>query len=384
MNIPAEFENMRSFQDSEVRGAIKTLLNDPSFVKIVRKMVKGVPIWALKLYTMRFNTVNGFQTGMIYPILKKILRTATTGFSADFDALPKGREDFIYLSNHRDIVLDSAFLDYVLLLDNKYSVEIGIGNNLLIHPWIETLVRLNRSFVVNRSATAAELLESSQQLSRYIRFVIEDQKRPVWLAQREGRAKDSNDRTQKSVLKMLAMSGPDDMSISQRLQSLHICPLTISYEYDPCDWLKAAEFQMKRDNPGFKKSKQDDLTNMKTGIWGYKGHMHYQVAQPIDNEIAALDESVPRNQFLDQVAAIIDKHIFKGYRIYPCNRIALDMLNGDNSQSAYYTEQDKKEFQEYLDGQLGKIKIPNPDWEYLKERILTMYANPRINQLSVL
>lgn len=384
MNIPAEFENMRSFQDSEVRGAIKTLLNDPSFVKIVRKMVKGVPIWALKLYTMRFNTVNGFQTGMIYPILKKILRTATTGFSADFDALPKGREDFIYLSNHRDIVLDSAFLDYVLLLDNKYSVEIGIGNNLLIHPWIETLVRLNRSFVVNRSATAAELLESSQQLSRYIRFVIEDQKRPVWLAQREGRAKDSNDRTQKSVLKMLAMSGPDDMSISQRLQSLHICPLTISYEYDPCDWLKAAEFQMKRDNPGFKKSKQDDLTNMKTGIWGYKGHMHYQVAQPIDNEIAALDESVPRNQFLDQVAAIIDKHIFKGYRIYPCNRIALDMLNGDNSQSAYYTEQDKKEFQEYLDGQLGKIKMPNPDWEYLKERILTMYANPLINQLSVL
>lgn len=384
MNIPAEFENMRSFQDSEVRGAIKTLLNDPSFVKIVRKMVKGVPIWALKLYTMRFNTVNGFQTGMIYPILKKILRTATTGFSADFDALPKGREDFIYLSNHRDIVLDSAFLDYVLLLDNKYSVEIGIGNNLLIHPWIETLVRLNRSFVVNRSATAAELLESSQQLSRYIRFVIEDQKRPVWLAQREGRAKDSNDRTQKSVLKMLAMSGPDDMSISQRLQSLHICPLTISYEYDPCDWLKAAEFQMKRDNPGFKKSKQDDLTNMKTGIWGYKGHMHYQVAQPIDNEIAALDESVPRNQFLDQVAAIIDKHIFKGYRIYPCNRIALDMLNGDNSQSAYYTEQDKKEFQEYLDGQLGKIKIPNPDWEYLKERILTMYANPLINQISVL
>lgn len=384
MNIPAEFENMRSFQDSEVRGAIKTLLNDPSFVKIVRKMVKGVPIWALKLYTMRFNTVNGFQTGMIYPILKKILRTATTGFSADFDALPKGREDFIYLSNHRDIVLDSAFLDYVLLLDNKYSVEIGIGNNLLIHPWIETLVRLNRSFVVNRSATAAELLESSQQLSRYIRFVIEDQKRPVWLAQREGRAKDSNDRTQKSVLKMLTMSGPDDMSISQRLQSLHICPLTISYEYDPCDWLKAAEFQMKRDNPGFKKSKQDDLTNMKTGIWGYKGHMHYQVAQPIDNEIAALDESVPRNQFLDQVAAIIDKHIFKGYRIYPCNRIALDMLNGDNSQSAYYTEQDKKEFQEYLDGQLGKIKIPNPDWEYLKERILTMYANPLINQLSVL
>lgn len=384
MAIPAEFDNMRSCQDSEVRGAIRTLLNDPSFVKIVKKMVKGVPIWALKLYTMRFKTVNGFQTGMIYPILKRILDTATTGFSSDFSALPDGRQDFIYLSNHRDIVLDSAFLDYVLLLERKYSVEIGIGNNLLIHPWIETLVRLNRSFVVNRSATAAELLESSQQLSRYIRYIIENEKRPVWLAQREGRAKDSNDLTQKSVLKMLAMSGPNDMSLSQKLQSLHICPLTISYEYDPCDWLKAAEFQMKRDNPDFKKSKQDDLNNMKTGIWGFKGHMHYQVSEPIDNEIATLDDSVPRNQFLDHVAAIIDSHIFKGYRIYPSNRIALDMLNGGNSQSEYYTEQDKRQFEDYLNGQLGKISIPNPDWDYLKERILTMYANPLINHLKAI
>ena len=384
MAIPAEFDNMRSCQDSEVRGAIRTLLNDPSFVKIVKKTFKGVPIWALKLYTMRFKTVNGFQTGMIYPILKRILDTATTGFSSDFSALPGGREDFIYLSNHRDIVLDSAFLDYVLLLEKKYSVEIGIGNNLLIHPWIETLVRLNRSFVVNRSATATELLESSQQLSRYIRYIIENEKRPVWLAQREGRAKDSNDLTQKSVLKMLAMSGSNDMSLSQKLQSLHICPLTISYEYDPCDWLKAAEFQMKRDNPVFKKSKQDDLNNIKTGIWGFKGHMHYQVSEPIDNEISALDDSVPRNQFLDQVAAIIDKHIFKGYRIYTSNRVALDMLNGNNSQSEYYTAQDKRQFEEYLNGQLGKISIPNPDWDYLKERILTMYANPLINHLKAM
>ena len=139
---------------------------------------------------------------MICPFLNRILKKATTGFTNDFSALPGGREDFIYLSNHRDIVLDSAYLDYILIvLNGKKSVEIGIGNNLLIHPWIETLVRLNRSFVVNRSATAAELLESSKQLSRYIRFVIEQKKSPVWLAQREGRAKDSDDRTQKSVLK---------------------------------------------------------------------------------------------------------------------------------------------------------------------------------------
>ena len=383
MEIPAEFDKMRSLEDNEVRGAVLSLLDDPEFVKIVKGIIKGVPIWVHKLYTKRFKTVNSFQMGMIYPFLVRILKQASTGFSQDFTALPEGRQDFIYLSNHRDIVLDSAYLDYVLLIAGKKSVEIGIGNNLLIHPWIETLVRLNRSFVVNRSATAAELLESSKQLSRYIRFVIEQKKSPVWLAQREGRAKDSDDRTQKSVLKMLAMSGPDDMSLSERLQSLHICPLTISYEYDPCDWLKAAEFQLKRDNPDYHKSEQADLDNMKTGIFGFKGHLHYQVSAPIDSEIAALDSSVPRNQFLDQVAQLIDRHIFMGYKIYPCNRIALDMLRGDNAESTGYTPQQKQDFQAYLDGQLAKIDIPNPDMDFLRERILTMYANPLINQKSV-
>ena len=382
IEIPAEFEKMRSLEDDEVRGAVLSLLDDPAFVKIVKGLIKGVPIWVHKLYTKRFKTVNSFQMGMICPFLVRILKKATTGFTKDFSALPDGRQDYIFLSNHRDIVLDSAYLDYILLLSGKKSVEIGIGNNLLIHPWIETLVRLNRSFIVNRSATAAELLESSKQLSRYIRFVIEEKKSPVWLAQREGRAKDSDDRTQKSVLKMLAMSGPDEMPLSERLQSLHICPLTISYEYDPCDWLKAAEFQLKRDNPDYVKSEQADLDNMKTGIFGFKGHLHYQVSAPIDDEIAALDSSVPRNQFLDQVAQIIDNHIFKGYRIYPCNRIALDMLRGDNAQASEYTPKQKQEFQTYLEGQLAKIVIPNPDWDYLRERILTMYANPLINYLN--
>lgn len=383
-DIPAEFEKMRSLEDDEVRGAVLSLLDDPAFVKIVKGMIKGVPIWVHKLYTRRFKTVNSFQLGMICPFLNRILKKATTGFTNDFSALPGGREDFIYLSNHRDIVLDSAYLDYILIvLNGKKSVEIGIGNNLLIHPWIETLVRLNRSFVVNRSATAAELLESSKQLSRYIRFVIEEKKSPVWLAQREGRAKDSDDRTQKSVLKMLAMSGSDDMSLSEKLQSLHICPLTISYEYDPCDWLKAAEFQLKRDNPDYVKSEQADLDNMKTGIFGFKGHLHYQVSAPIDKEIAALDSAVPRNQFLDQVAKIIDRHIFEGYRIYPCNHIALDMLRGDNAEASNYTPEQKQAFQTYLDGQLAKIDIPNPDWDFLRERILTMYANPLINKKSL-
>lgn len=384
MEVPQEFESMRSYNDSEVQGAISSLLEDEKFRKaVLDRVMKGIPLWLIRLYTRRFKTINQFQLGVIYPfVLKKILRDSTDGFSHNFKLRANEREDYLFMSNHRDIVLDSAYLDYILLPKHKTSVEIGIGNNLLIYPWIETLVRLNRSFVVNRSASAAELIEASVKLSAYIRFVITQKRTPVWLAQREGRAKDSDDRTQKSVLKMLTMSG--EGSLRERLMSLHITPLTISYEFDPCDWLKAQEFQQKRDNPEFKKSKQDDLDNMKTGILGYKGHIHYQVSEPIDQEIELLDDSVPRNVFLDQVAAVIDKHIFKGYKIYPCNRIALDMLHGDNTQSAYYTAQEKQKFEKYLDGQLKKIRIPNPDWDYLKERILTMYANPLINQLSVM
>ncbi|MBR4810410.1 MAG: acyltransferase [Bacteroidaceae bacterium] len=382
MDIPQEFESMRSYEDSEVRGAILRLLEDTRFRRtILRPNLKGIPVWAIKLYTRRFKTIDSFQLGMIRPIIKRNLKKSCDGFTHNLKSMPKERQDYLFLSNHRDIVLDSAFLDYILLINGKSSVEIGIGNNLLIYPWIETIVRLNRSFIVNRSASAAELLEASEKLSSYIRFVIEQKHKPVWLAQREGRAKDSDDRTQKSVLKMLSMAGQG--SLRERLMSLHITPLTISYEYDPCDWLKAEEFQLKRDNPGYRKSKQDDLDNMKTGINGYKGRIHYEVSEPIDSEIAGMDDSVPRNQFLDQVAAVIDKHIFKGYKIYPCNRIALDMLRGDNAQSAYYTERDKQKFMEYLDGQLAKITIPDPDWDYLRERILTMYANPLINQLSV-
>ncbi|MGB4672100.1 MAG: 1-acyl-sn-glycerol-3-phosphate acyltransferase [Bacteroidaceae bacterium] len=381
MKIPERFDNMRSLEDSEVREAVLTLLRDPEFKEVIRKLAKGVPIWVHKLYTRRFKTVSSFQMGVIRPFLNKIIADNSTGFTNDFSALPAGRENFIFLSNHRDIVLDPALLSYILLKSGKKSVEIGIGNNLLFRPWVETLVRLNRSFIVNRSATVSELLESSKTLSEYIRFVIQEKKSPVWLAQREGRAKDSDDRTQTSVLKMLAMSG-NEGSLKKRLQSLHITPLTISYEYDPCDWLKAAEFQQKRDNPDFVKSDRDDFINIKTGLSGYKGHIHYHAAAPIDDEIDALDESVPRNQFLKQVGDIIDNHIFKGYRIYPCNRIALDMLRGDQSQAGLYSDAEKRAFEEYLAGQLAKIEITNPDLDYLREKILVMYANPLINQLN--
>ena len=272
-------------------------------------------------------------------------------------------------------MLDSAFLD-VKLVEAGYptTVEIGIGDNLLIYPWIKRLVRMNKAFTVRRGLSLRETLAASQLMSRYIHFAVTQKKENIWIAQREGRAKDSNDRTQDAVLKMLAIGGD--------LKELNIVPLTISYEYDPCDYLKAQEFQQKRDNPAFKKSRQDDLDNMKTGIFGYKGRVVYRTAAPINTWIDQLKD-LPKADFFKAVAERMDREIHRGYEIFPCNYIALDELNGNQANSAHYTASDKQHFEAYLSGQLAKITIENKDEAFLRERILTMYANPLRNQLAL-
>ena len=234
---------------------------------------------------------------------------------------------------------------------------------------------MNKAFTVRRGLSLRETLAASQLMSRYIHFSVTQKKENIWIAQREGRAKDSNDRTQDAVLKMLAMGGD--------LKELNIVPLTISYEYDPCDYLKAQEFQQKRDNPSFKKSRQDDLDNMKTGIFGYKGRVVYRTAAPINTWIDEFKD-LPKADFFNAVAARMDKEIHKGYELFPCNYIALDELNGNQVNSTHYTAADKQRFETYLSGQLAKISLENKDDAFLRERILTMYANPVRNHQAAL
>jgi hypothetical protein len=296
--------------------------------------------------------------------------------------LSKEKENYTYISNHRDIVLDSGLLDMVLFAQmGLNTVEIAIGDNLLIYPWIKTLVRLNRSFVVTRKGGIREMLQSSIRLSSYMHYVIGEKKAPVWIAQREGRSKDSTDHTQESLLKMFAMGG--EGTPAERLISLNLAPLAISYEYDPCDWLKALEFQMKRDNPDHKKSQDDDLANMKTGIFGYKGRVHYQAAECMNDFIAALPADMPKNDFYATIAAEIDRRIYSNYQLFPGNYVAIDLLQGGDAHASYYTAEERATFEQYINGQLQKIQLPNKDEDYLRTKMLEMYANPALNQLSV-
>ena len=377
MNIPEEFAEIRPYEAEEMKQAFEELLNDRQFNVVMKGFApwlpKSVRNGLLRLAFKGVKTPLDFQKRFMKPIVNHIIRKHTDGCRFDDASIATYDKDqrYTFVSNHRDIVLDSAFLD-VKLFDAGYptTVEIGIGDNLLIYPWIKRLVRMNKAFTVRRGLSLRETLAASQLMSRYIHFAVTQKKENIWIAQREGRAKDSNDRTQDAVLKMLAMGGD--------LKELNIVPLTISYEYDPCDYLKAQEFQQKRDNPGFKKSRQDDLDNMKAGIFGYKGRVVYRPAAPINTWIDDLKD-LPKTEYYKALAERMDREIHKGYELFPCNYIALDELRGNQANSAHYTAADKQRFEQYLTGQLAKISLDNKDEAFLRERILTMYANPVIN-----
>ena len=375
-----QFDAIRPYEPEEMKQAFEGLLSDRQFNLIMKGFAPWLPKFLrngiLRLAFMGVKSPLDFQMRFMKPVVRYVIRKYTDGCVFIHDLLPADKQTprYTFVSNHRDIVLDSAFLD-LKLIEAGYptTVEIGIGDNLLIYPWIKRLVRMNKAFTVRRGLSAHEMFESSQLMSKYIHFAVTRKKENIWIAQREGRAKDSDDRTQESVLKMMAMGGD--------LKELNIVPLTISYEFDPCDYLKAQEFQLKRDNPSFKKSKQDDLDNMKTGILGYKGRVTYHCGRPVNEWLDEIGD-LPKNEFFTALAKRMDREIHRGYTLYPCNYIAFDELNGNRAQATHYNEADRQRFETYLAGQLEKIQIADKDEPFLRHKMLEMYANPVKNLLA--
>ena len=321
----------------------------------------------------KFKDIRAYRTGWLLPLLDFLIVFPALGILAgctskgirldylgDRKQIEKDiRHGAFFMTNHRDIVLDAAWLS--LLLRCKYFIRpfIGIGNNLFAYKWIELFVRFNRCFVVKRGAGAHAQLENSKQLSAYIRQ-LREQGKSIWLAQREGRAKDSNDLTQASVLHMLTLGEKD---FFENVKALNICPVSITYEYDPCDYLKAREMQLKRDNPRWRKRPKDDVESMRTGIEGKKGRVVYRLTPSINPEIEALlaahpeYRKLPLHDQLQHVCDIIDRHIHQGYEIFERGT----------------------DFEAYIKSQLAKIDIPNKDEEFLRNKLYEMYNNPKLN-----
>lgn len=377
-----KYDSIRPFAPEELPEVFDRLVQNEQFCQVLAYLYPGVPVEAIRQKMHQCKSNLEFQKAFCYEFLKNLLAKASLGCDADFSNLDL-RNRYTFISNHRDIVLDSALL-HVMLFDAgcDTTTEIAIGDNLLKLPWVKDIVRLNKSFIVQRSLPMRQMLAASKLLAEYMHFVIAEKNDNVWIAQREGRAKDSNDRTAEAILKMMTMGG--EGSIKERLLSLHLVPLAISYEYDPCDFLKAQEFQLRRDVADWKKGPMDDVVSMQTGIMGYKGHIHYHAAPCIDEWLRALSDDMPKTEFYTAVAEHLDHEIWRGYRLYPSNFVALDLLRGTAEHADRYTAEDHQRFEAYLDAQLKKVQLPNPDWAFLRKSVLTMYANPAINQLSVI
>lgn len=297
----------------------------------------------------------------ILPVLKWFERKTTTSVKLAYLGDRKQIEQDIkhgacFLTNHRDICMDSAWLSMLLRMRYFIRPYIGIGNNLFAKWWIEPVVRFLRCFVVIRNGSLHEQVENAKTLSHYIND-LRRRGKSIWLAQREGRAKDSNDLTQPGVLKMLTFDAPD---FFEAVKALNICPVSITYEYDPCDYLKAREMQQKRDNPRWRKSKADDLRSMQTGINGFKGRVTYRLTPSINHALEHLLKEQPeakqlnRNEQIQLVCNLIDRQIHAGYEIYP----------HDDA------------FDEYIESRVALVKLSNKDEAFLREKLYEMYNNP--------
>ena len=376
------FEDIRPCNDDEIGKKLLELMQDEQFMHLMKNYFPMVDLTQIAQSGKGFSNLVEFQNVVIRPILESLISKAATSLTVSgeeqISSIPS-----VFLSNHRDIVMDPSLLALSLMRVTGNTCEVAIGDNLLATEWIRTLVRLNRCFIVKRGLTPRDMAKSFMQLSSYIRYAVTDKKVNVWIAQREGRAKDSNDRTQESLIKMLALSGNADFI--ENLKSLNICPLSISYEFDPCDYLKAAEFQLKRDNADYKKTKADDVLSMQTGIMGWKGRVHYAFTESINTKLDEIAQSgMNKKDQAAAVCALCDHQIHAAYQLYPINRWAYEQLTGDTKYADVDTAEERAMAEKYLRGQLAKINIPNKDEEYLWHKLLEMYANPFINAQCII
>ena len=380
-----EYNQIAAYEGQEITDAIGRILDDPEFMRwLYGTTERRLPKIAQKLIMARLkhssNPRHVLDRYLVYPFMRQTKRasirkleiTGMENLDHSVDGKPHGQ---LFLTNHRDIILDAALLAY--LLDNKTGVRIyiGVGNNLFGRQWIEDAMKACGCFAVIRNSNPRDVMKHAEILSDYI---CDRQKagHSLWLAQREGRAKDGDDRTQPSILKMLTLAG--EGSIFDKLKRLHITPVSISYEYDPCDYLKARELQLKRDMPDYVKTTMEDMKSMQVGLCEMKGEVTYHITPCINEELDALAAEaadLPRNEQLRLCAELIDKHIFQGYQLSWTNLAAKEMLDG---------YEDEK-FEIYLQGQIDKIEMPagvEKDVPFLREKILQLYANPAINQYN--
>lgn len=365
------------YTDAEVAPALHALFTDERLLAHLRHHFPAPLVAHWLAVFPAIDSVFEFQKQMIYPMLKHIEQHCITTLTHSGLNRLAPQQRYLFISNHRDIVLDSAFMNMLLFEQGIPTSQIAIGDNLMQHPIAASLFHLNKSFVVRRTGNPRELYASAIQLSRYVHETITTGKDSVWIAQREGRAKDGNDRTQVSLLKMLLLAAQDTVP---HLQQLRIVPLAISYELDPCDDLKTAEYLKKQTDPTFKKSFQTDVEHMLLGIMGRKGRVHFHFGTPLHDELAPLQSLANDKDRLAALAAIIDREVHRHFKLHPINYVAADLLAGQSAFAEYYTAEAATAITADFERKLATL--PAAQREVARQYLLGMYATPVHNALA--
>ena len=376
MTSDSEYDDIRPYCGNEIEAARDRLCQSQEFLTLFSNLTQ-MDIDSIQNALKGIRSRSEFQQRFFGPAIQSLINTTTEGVTITGMHLVDKDLSYIFMSNHRDIILDSAILNVLLRAHGNKYTRAAIGSNLLINEWITDLVKLDSCFVIERDITVREMLSSSAVRSKYIREVIQENEDSVWIAEREGRTKNGDDRTQPSLLKMLKMSGPSNFS--ENFKELHIMPLAISYEWEPCDALKTQELYT-RTLGEYIKTPQADMNSMLTGLSDYKGRVHFHIEQLTDEELDKLDNLPSNGDRIDALAAIIDAKIHKNFKLWPNNYIAYDLLHSVNKFSAHYTPEEKENFIRVMTQKMDKLE---GNISMLNNIYLAIYANPVINSLNL-
>ena len=367
-----EFESISPYSDAEAAEALSKLADYPLVMQVSQYFFPSESPEFLKNLLKSIKTIDEFQVLVMQKVVRWVLDHTAHNFSYDGVSNINPDKKFLALSNHRDIILDPAITQLVLYTNGIPMTEIAVGDHLITNKAIEYLIRSNRMIKVVRGISARELYLSSQLLSKYIRLNITEQRSSIWLAQRQGRTKNGYDVTEQGLLKMLDMSGTSDFQ--QNFEELNIIPMSISYEYEPCDILKARELVISRKHKYVKKE-GEDLNSIMVGIMQKKGNIHLNIGKPLEAEEIARAASCDKNDRYQLIRHAVDLRVIDGYRLWKNNYVAYDLANHSFKYSHMYQPEDVENFVTYMQNQLDTVE-PELNRENLRRTFLDIYANP--------
>ena len=371
-----DYSDIRFYVNNDFDTVINELAYEPEMRRVVRFLLDGnILDKDVPAFLLAFKSVEDFQLNFIIRVIQKIRKVSVEAITVGGIESVDYNKSYLFLTNHRNIVLDAAFLNLVLFENNKEefkSTGIAIGDNLLAIPWVRDMARVNKSFIVKRGLGVQEMLESSKKLSSYMRLLLKENNTSIWIACREGRTKDGNDFTQPGLLKMFQMSSKE--SFVENFSELHILPVAISYEFDPCDSSKVNELVTIANTGKYEKGPLDDFNSMFNGLMGEKGRVHYEFGKEITIEdYKSLDGNIPKNEKIKHLVDYLDDFYHQNFKLWPSNFIAADLLNGNTIFKDFYSEEDKIKFEEMKESRTKRIE---GDLEQISHTYLRMFAYP--------